>query len=349
MNRGKPQRYLELAERIRRLVEDRGLKGGDALPSERQLARSFEANHLTIRKALAVLEERGFIHKIPSKGSFVGAKPPERSDASLIGVILPDADAFFHRMLIELETRMDRDGFHPVIHYSHGSPEKEERIARRFAAIGVDGIIAAPIGGRGEAFGGNFPPVVFFDSFVEGSDISRVVVDDRDGAFKAIDYLLSLGHERIAHVGGLNDTTARRRLDGYASALKARGLTVDDALIKSGDYTRDWGIRAAREIRGEQSDVTAFFCGNDTIAAGVSLYLRNAGVKCPGDASVIGFGDTPIAADLGLTTVAQPYAAIADAAWTAMRKSLDGDQPQAETVLGTELIVRASTAAPSEN
>jgi GntR family transcriptional regulator len=95
MKRGKPEKFSNLAEDIRQLIYKEQLKQNETLPSERKLAEIFSVNHLTVRKALKLLEQQGIIYKVPSRGNFVGTKPVVSRTNSLIGLLLPEKEIFF--------------------------------------------------------------------------------------------------------------------------------------------------------------------------------------------------------------------------------------------------------------
>ncbi|MBN1674793.1 MAG: GntR family transcriptional regulator [Kiritimatiellae bacterium] len=343
MKRGKPERYLALAEQIRRMIRKRRLREADRLPSERQLAAQLGANHLTIRKALKVLEEQGLIHTVPSRGNFVGPKPVSYEDRPVVGILFPDADMFFFDILTQLETRLHAFGLHPVVHITNGAREKENEALDFLVRTGAAGVIAAPNEACGERYKRLDMPVVFFDAFIPGLAIPHVITDDYRGAQAAVEHLMSLGHSRIAHVGG-TDATSEIRARAYADTLRRHGLSVDEACVRRRDYSRQWGYYAAEALFVGTPRPTALFCGNDTLAAGALRYLKAQGIRCPEQVSVVGFGNMPVALDLDLTTVSQPCSAIADAVWTSLRSLIEKKEAVSATKIATELIVRKTTA-----
>jgi len=345
MTRGKPGRYLALAEQIRRLVSERGLAEGARLPSEKALAREFGANHLTIRKALRVLAHEGLIHTIPSSGNYVGRQPVGRKRTGLIGVLFPAPDMFFFEIISELEQRLHTHGFHLIAHITHGSPDKEADVLGYFVEAGVEGILSAPNEACGAAYAGLALPTVFFDTLIPNLGIPYVVTDDFGGASSAVQHLAGLGHRRIAHIGG-SDSTSEPRHAAYREVLARAGLPYSDTQVKRKSYDRQWGYYATAELLAGGNPPTALFCGSDTIAAGALRRLSAAGIACPGQVSVVGFANTPVGKDLDLTTVDQPCAAIAQAAWAALRNVMSGKRVALETRLATELIVRRTTAPP---
>lgn len=348
MKRGKPEKFSNLAEDIRQLIHREQLKHNETLPSERRLAEIFSVNHLTVRKALKMLEQQGVIYKVPSKGNFVGTKPVASRTNSLIGLLLPEKEIFFFEVLTELESRMNVFGFNPIVHFTYGSIEKEEKCLAFFRETGADGVIAVPNKLCEETYRRLNLPTVFFDVYLENTPIPYVIVDDFSGAQSAVEHLISLGHSKIAHIGGSSDETSRKRLAGYETAMKKHNIEIRPAFVKLRDYSRQWGFYAVQELLKSSQQPTAIFCGNDTIAAGALRALKNAGIQTPEKVSVVGFGNTFIAEDLELTTVSQPSAMIADAVWHNMHLQLKGGKPSLENKLGTELIVRKSSTRSPE-
>ncbi|MFJ8019340.1 LacI family DNA-binding transcriptional regulator [Streptomyces sp. NPDC096311] len=178
-----------------------------------------------------------------------------------------------------------------------------------------------------------------------GPDVPETVVeyDNEGGAFAMTNYLLSLGHERIAMLGfDAKATTTAERGVGYRRALASRGLPCDPALLVPGVFTREFGYEATRELLASKADFTAIFAVTDMIAAGALKALRKAGVRVPEDVSVVGYDDIPLALDLcpELTTVHVPHEELGR---TAIRLALNrAGNPVQRLRMGTHVVVRES-------
>ena len=161
-------------------------------------------------------------------------------------------------------------------------------------------------------------PFVVFDPTQElPDDVPFVGATNWSGGRAATRHLVGQGHRRIAMIGGPDRILCcRARFDGYRSAIEAAGRTVDPALVVRTDLTQDAGRQAARDLLARPDRPTAVFTCNDLQALGVYQAAREAGLRIPGDLSVVGFDDLPIAAlmDPPLTTVHQPLAEMAVAA-----------------------------------
>jgi DNA-binding LacI/PurR family transcriptional regulator len=194
-------------------------------------------------------------------------------------------------------------------------------------------------------------PVVVVDPADEpGADVRSVGTTNWQGGLTATRHLIELGHRRIAAIGGPTDLwSSRARIDGYRAAMLEAGLPADDGLIRRDAFSVDGGRRQATQLLGMADRPTGIVTGNDAQAFGVLQALGQLGLRAPGDVSVVGFDDVPVAnwAAPALTTVRQPLAAMAAAAFRMLRAGEGpvGAEPH-HVELATTLIVRDSTSAP---
>jgi len=149
------------------------------------------------------------------------------------------------------------------------------------------------------------------------NDAPVVAATDREAAATAVEYLISLGHERIGIVAGPDDSRlAQQRELGYLDAMADHDLDRGPALIATGDHSFQSGFAAGQLLLEVSPRPTAIFAGNDEMAAGVLHAALQKGIKVPEALSIVGFDDTAIAARLcpQLTTVRVPVAEMAEAA-----------------------------------
>lgn len=183
-------------------------------------------------------------------------------------------------------------------------------------------------------------------------DVERMVVtNDRLGAAEAARHLAELGHRRIAFISG-PDTfrSSHERGAGFESGLAEHGLKLDPALIRRAAYTFESGVEAATDLLGLKNRPTAIFAGNDEMAIGVMQAARNLGLDVPGDLSIVGFDDLPMASRVwpNLTTVRLPIrdmGRMAAEKLTAQSRGLDPaklNQPEVRP----SLVVRESSGPP---
>jgi LacI family transcriptional regulator len=180
----------------------------------------------------------------------------------------------------------------------------------------------------------------------------RVILNNFNGAHAAMKHLLDQGHRKIVHLSGqvdFGDTVAR--MEGIAAALAEQGMSLDDIHVVNGIFHQDFGYQATRDLVASGRDFTAIFAGDDDMAAGVLLALRDMGLRVPDDVSVMGFDDAFHARHMWppLTTVRQPVDTLGEVAASLLLQLLGepGTGPLQSTV-DTSLVVRSSVAAPRQ-
>ncbi|MEU5104428.1 MULTISPECIES: LacI family DNA-binding transcriptional regulator [unclassified Streptomyces] len=184
-----------------------------------------------------------------------------------------------------------------------------------------------------------------------GPDIPALVVefDNEAGARAITGHLVSTGHRRIVFLGGLPGNTALdARVAGYRAALAAHGLPPAAAHVVDCGLGRAAGHRAMTELLRDGTEFTAVFAGDDMVAAGALRAIAEAGLRVPGDISLVGYNDIPLAQDFNppLTTVHTPAEELGR---VAVRMALRDPEETADThqVLGTHIVVRDSVGPPS--
>ncbi|HAJ57086.1 MAG TPA: hypothetical protein DCL35_04880 [Candidatus Omnitrophica bacterium] len=193
-------------------------------------------------------------------------------------------------------------------------------------------------------------PVVVMNYFDPKLEISSISVDNVKGAQTATEYLLHMGHERIAFISGdLMSQAALQRLEGYRLSLEKAGITVREDYILKGDYSRKSARDAAHKLLELSVRPTAVFVSSDDMAMeAVSVFLENS-VKVPDDISVIGFDDDPVClyGPVALTTMRQPLKEMAQAAVKEVYlKMQDPGREIRRSLLSCELIIRDSVKPP---
>ena len=191
-------------------------------------------------------------------------------------------------------------------------------------------------------------PMVVIDGDPAQCD-NNFVIHNYQAVKIAIAHLVQLGHSRIGYIAGPQDHfAARARKDAFFEVMAGFGLTVNFEWVQVGEFTLQAGIEGARRILRAQTPPTAIFCANDEIAFGAMDTLQELGLKVPGDISIVGFDNVPLAqhSHPPLTTVRHPVDAISAAAARALFRYIeDGARIESLTFPG-ELIVRRSTAPP---
>lgn len=188
-------------------------------------------------------------------------------------------------------------------------------------------------------------PSVLLDNFIErNQNVGSVETDNAEGIDLAVDYLIRLGHSKIAFFNGSpHSMITTKRYDAFIASMNAHNMPVDPELVTFGHYVKDSAKYHVPKLLS--GGATAIVCCSDTIAEGVLEECARRKVRVPEDVSVIGFDDLPFAAALNppLTTIRQDRIDLGKGAFHVLQ-NLINHVSISRTVLRAQLIVRGSTA-----
>lgn len=241
-----------------------------------------------------------------------------------------------------------------------GVGNDELQAAEHLVRIGIDGVILPPplcdflpvI----ELLRDAGVPMVVVASGKPPADISAVSIDDERASFDMTCHLVRLGHRHIGFVqGNPNTSTSARRLEGYRRGLEQSGVDYDPDLIVEGLFTYRSGLDAAERLLGRPDAPSAIFSANDDMAAAAVAVAHRHGLDVPGDLTVCGFDDTPLATTIWpeLTTIHQPIRDMSKAAMEMLAAEIRagrGPTRPAPTHLTLDytFVRRQSDAAPRQ-
>ncbi|MGW4489808.1 LacI family DNA-binding transcriptional regulator [Amycolatopsis sp. NPDC004368] len=217
---------------------------------------------------------------------------------------------------------------------------------RRQAAEGI--VVIAPHVTAGKALAGvpAAVPVVAVGGGGAGGEappVPVISVDQYDGARRATEHLLALGHRTVWHVAGPEDwLEALDRERGWRETLERHGAEVPPVI--RGDWSPASGYAAGREL-ARKPGLDAVFAANDQMALGLLRAFTEAGIGVPADVHVAGFDDVPEAAYFTppLTTVRQDFIEVGRRTFGLLTERMAGGDRHVRHLVQPELIVREST------
>lgn len=277
-----------------------------------------------------------------------------KNKTSTLGIIIPDvATHFFSANLSGIQEVAARKGYKVMICQSNESYQEEISNIHTLVSSRVDGLIISlsketsdydhlkTLYARGI-------PMVLFDRVCDEIDTSRIMVDDRDGAFRATEHLIQMGCRRIAHLSGPeNLSISRNRLQGYLEALKHYKIPVQGELVQHSSLTEEDLMSRVNALLDLPNPPDAIFAINDPAAIQAMLVIKQRGLRIPEDVALVGFNDEPVTAlvDPSITTIAQPAYQMGQLAARHVLEQINKPDefiPQ-KVVLKTELIIRNSS------
>ncbi|MCX5699638.1 MAG: LacI family DNA-binding transcriptional regulator [Candidatus Omnitrophica bacterium] len=189
-------------------------------------------------------------------------------------------------------------------------------------------------------------PSVVINYYVDDLDVSCIAIDNAGGAQNAVNYLIELGHKKIAHItGDLMTQAAAKRLEGYKRALEKNSIPLRQDYIFETDYSRGAARSAAEKLIKAADPATAVFVASDAMALEVMAVARELGKHIPNDLSIVGFDDNPsgLYGPVGLTTVRQPLIRMAEESVKELNRLIGLSKKVIKKILlPAELIVRES-------
>jgi len=272
----------------------------------------------------------------------------------IIGVIVPQiTHYYFSTILSGIEQEANRRGYNIMVAQSDEQYENEVHICQSFLKHRVCGVIVSQAKDtvRYEHFQQLLDagmPLVFYDRICTGLNTSRVVVDDYQGAYTAVSYLIQTGCKRIAFYGSdMHLEISKNRYNGYRDALLKAGLKPDPSLQFECDNRTAAEIQTP-ELLSREDRPDAIFAVNDDTAIGVLYTAKRMGFHVPNDLSICGFtnGERAVACDPMLTTVEQRGQLVGEEAVSILLDHVEGDEPNDKVerkVVKTRLIVRGTT------
>lgn len=270
-----------------------------------------------------------------------------------VGVAINEiVNPYFAELTAAVERAITRIGRTVFLSNSGEDPARQDQFIETMREYNADGLVICPAHGSDPAalrrlrdFG---MPCVLISRNLPGSGLDYAGNDHRRGMFLATEHLISLGHRRIAMIGGTDRSwTGVERREGYHQALLAYGIEPDPGLFLPGPTTRNHGVDTIKSLlAGKRRPPTGAVCFNDVIAFGVMLGLRQLGREPGRDFAVVGYDDLEEAAlwTPALTTIRVQSTAMGEAAAQLLLDRIaDLAAPRREVVLPPELILRQSS------
>ena len=303
----------------------------------------------TRRKVQQAIQELGY-H--PHRG----ARGLASNISGNIGFILSDdhfiqGEPFYTRIFLGTEFEARNHNYYILLTTVSKQFRKKVSIPRFLFERNVDGII---ISGKiddqyVEYINSIGLPIVLVDYSLPRNRFSSVLIDNLRGSHAAVSHLIKRGHREIAFIGGdIQHPSITERLEGYKDTLQEHGIALNQSFVSVDEHdTRmDNGYRAIQKILLKRKRPTAVFAANDSMAIGCTRYLKEVGIKIPGDIAVIGFDDIDMSSlvDPQLSTIRVFKEKMGT---LALQRLVEMIKSKTETVatihVPVELIIREST------
>ena len=272
-----------------------------------------------------------------------------------IGIIVENVlSKFCSAIAKSVEDTNNKFGYNTILCNADENPEKELNYLKILKSNRVDGIILTPTGKNSKYVQhliNSGTKVVLLDRLIEGVDCDAILVDNANGAYKAVKHLIDQGYRKIGIVSGILDrTTGAERLKGYLQAIEEAGIAKEDSLIKIGNFKKESGRKLTKELLEQSNKPKAIFTTNIDMSMGALLAIKEKGLTIPDDIGIVCFDDSDWALILepSITVIRQPVYQLGSTAAELLIKKIEDEEKNLDyqptvVTLNTELIIRNST------
>lgn len=297
----------------------------------------------TKNKVLLIIKKLGYTPNAIARGL-------KTKRTHTLGMLIPDiTNPFFAEIARGVEDAANKNSFNVILCNTDDKLKKERTYLDILKEKRVDGLILGTAHTKDDSIleleKNNFPYILVSRN-IEELDKNCIIIDDVVGGIMATEYLIRLGHQRIAHISGpLKVRAAIDRVDGYKNALKKYQIEYKEELIEEGDFRIKGGYQAMKKFLDLSKPPTAIFAANDLLALGAMQAIQKKKFHIPEDFSIIGFDDIRVASFVypPLTTIRQPMLEMGILAVKMLLKIIEeGEFNQRRIILQPKLIIRES-------
>lgn len=339
------------------------MKTANKRTSIKDIARIARVSHSTVSRALRESplvnpETAEKIRRIAAESGFRAsavARSLATSRTNTIGVVVTSiADPFVAEVVQGIEDQAVAANYSVFLANCNADAEREIKTVHSFEDRRVDGIVvtASRVGALyGSLLERMQIPIVLLNNQHPSHFAHSVLIENFEASKAMVAHLIALGHRRIAYVGDrFGYSSDSERFSGYRAALDEADVPFQPGLVVHGNGRVEGGTAAMEELLALSQAPTAVFCYNDMTAIGALKTLRAHGLSVPGDISLAGFDDLPLALYMEppLTTVRQPKHEMGRLAMQVLLKLMAGEKAEQNVRVTGEVIVRESTAPPRE-
>jgi LacI family repressor for deo operon, udp, cdd, tsx, nupC, and nupG len=333
-------------QRPLRIADVAALAGVSTATVSRALTDPDKLTPATLARVESAVRQTGYTPNL-------AARSLRARRTMLVLVVVPDiANPFFSDVLLGIDDALSRAGYGLLIGNLGPAGGKERHLLQVVQAGQVDGVIllnGAILTDGKRTLAQMDVPLVAVCEAIPGADFPQIEVENRAAATAAVAYLVSLGHRRLAYLGGPGgNILEQERQAGFVEGLGRQELPAAEAQFYPGDFTFQGGVAAAHAMLAKSTRPTALFAANDEMAIGFLKTVREAGLGVPEDISVVGFDGIGFAdyVDPVLTTFRQPRRSLGHHGADLLVRMMMGQSiPSSDmhVLLPVELLVRAST------
>jgi GntR family transcriptional regulator of arabinose operon len=350
-------KFQRLYGQLMEILKTQHWESGDRFLSETQICLKFDVSRQTVRKALAMLVDDGYLQQVQGSGTYITEKTlaMQHRKTNTIGILVTYlSDYIFPVIIKELEKQFTAEGFSVQLASSGNSSKLEGELLQKMLDNQVDGIILEPtrsafpnpnVNTYRALLDKKFPLVTIHSSYRD-IDIPTVALNDKKAGAMACNHLLDLGHTEIGAILKADDLQGHKRYEGILEAHENRKLIFNDKNVywyTTEDISNFSNMEDALIQR--LSHCSAVICYNDQIAIEYERILLEQDISIPEEQSIVSIDNSKLAplAPVPLTSIESPIQMIGIEAGKKLLDQIHGQQVAKSTLFEPKLVKRMSS------
>ncbi|RZI48027.1 GntR family transcriptional regulator [Lactococcus kimchii] len=313
-------KYQYIADDIHEKIIAQNFPVGKAIPTELQLQEEYQASRYTVRQAISILVNEGYLRREKGSGTYVNElpKPKNETTKKTIGVITTYiSDYIFPTIIRGIEKGLKADGYSLLLTSTNNDYTQEKECLERMIDFGVDGLIVEPT--KSNQYNPNLAtyvtlrehniPIVMINATYEELNTPSIRVDDVETGYLATKELIDHHHKNLLFITKIDDLQGKYRMKGFIKACESSDITISsNSILTYTTKTKDSIYDEVIEHLKKFTDITGIVCYNDEIAKTLIARLSQLGYKVPDDYSIVGNDDSTLSqmGEISLTTTEHP-------------------------------------------
>ncbi|MCD5028666.1 GntR family transcriptional regulator [Enterococcus asini] len=313
-------KYEQLADKLREMILAGDYLENELIPSENTLQETYQLSRHTVRQAIGILVNEGYLRKERGSGTYVSRpdnQPPKKSKT--IGVIMTYLSNYIFPSIIRgMEQEFSSQGYSLLLGITNNDHAQERECLKRMMEQGVDGLIIEPT--KSNQYNPNLSyyvalrereiPFLMINAYYEELDVQAICVNDTRSGYLATSHLIQQGHKHILLLTKIDDLQGKYRMKGFIKAIQEANLTLQEQDILT--YTTETKSQVLESLvvrltkhSGKATGIVAY---NDEIAYELIDQLAQVGLAVPQNISIVGNDDSELAIGgrVPLTTLTHP-------------------------------------------
>lgn len=351
-------KYVEIFEFYKEKILSGYIKENEKLPTEQEIGKIFSVSRHTVRQSIVELEKQGYIYREKSKGAYARKVDKSKKNKNKVVIVITTyiTEYIFPHLIKGIQDILNSNGYDILLLSTNNEKEKEREQLKKLLEYDVAGAIIEPtasaLGNTNLDYYNKIKksniPYLMINATYDKEGQSYVIMNDEEGSYILSNYLIKLGHKRIAGIFKEDDIQGVERKKGYIRALKDKNIEIDSTII--GDfktYEEDFYIYAfTKSLLTRKDRPTAIVCYNDKIAVKVIKVAKELKLNVPKDLSIVGYdNDETISEvlDCGITTINHPKVEMGRKAAEILLSLINKEKNLVQYIYNPEIIIKEST------